>query len=369
MKEFGYYPRRVRAVAQFAIHCSILTCSIAVMARVASGKLINLNFSATPYAGTSESSPATPTGPAGVWNNLTTDTLNDPGSYETDVAAVVLSDGSPGPTLTFDATSGSNLNWSGTALGFLATDYTTAGGVYDVVDLYESGLRNNGNNTTGFRIKGLAPGTYDVYLVPMFRSPQAAGEKADAAVSLSVGLGNATDARNSGDFTLTSVAASPTQYIATNLTEWVAATDGSTAYNYVGATVNIDSTDRWLTFLLPDSAASGPDRPGPSTIQLRLTSASEELLGDFNQDGTVDAVDYTVWRNNVGEGSLPNSGMLGGPVGPDHYDLWKAHYGDSNPGSSAASASGLAVPEPRTLLGAQLLLAIACLRRRGRVFG
>jgi hypothetical protein len=242
--------------------------------QVAFAGLINLNFTSAPYAGTTETSPATPGGPAGTWNSLTTGTLNAANSYESDSAPVLLADGSPGPTLTFDTTSATG-NWAGTAIALQSVDYTTAGSVYDVPNLYESGLRNNGNNTTGFRLKGLAPGTYEVFLVPMFRSAQAAGVKADAAVTFSVGLGNTTDARNAGDFTLSSVVVSATQHVATNLLNWVAATDGSTSYNYVGATVTIDSTDRWLTFFLPDSAASGPDRPGPSVIQIRQSDGTE----------------------------------------------------------------------------------------------
>lgn len=243
-------------------------CAIFLATQVVSAGLININFASTAYNDTTETSPATPGGPAGTWNNLTTGTLNNPGSYETDSVAVLMSDGSPGPTLTLDTSSATG-SWSGTALSFASPNYTTAGGVYDVPNLYESGLINNGNNTTGFRLKGLAPGTYEVFLVPMFRNAQVAGVKADPAVTFSIGLGNDTDARNVGNHALTSVAASPTQNVATNLTSWVAATDGSTAYNYIGGTVTIDSSNRWLTFLLPDSSTTGPDRPGPSTIQLR----------------------------------------------------------------------------------------------------
>jgi len=234
-------------------------------------QLINLHFSANPYTGSTETSPATPTGPAGTWNNLTNTVLNGVNSHETDGAVVLLSDGSPGPTLALDISSTTGA-WSGSSLTTVTVDYTTASGVYNVASLYESGLQNSGNNVTGFRLKGLAPGTYQVYVVPMFRSAQAAGVKADAAVTFSIGLGNDTDARNTGNHALTSTAASPTQNIDTRFTSWVASTDGSTAYNYIGATVAIDSTNRWLTILLPDSATSGPDRTAPCVIQIKSDS-------------------------------------------------------------------------------------------------
>jgi hypothetical protein len=245
---------------------------VSLGAQPASAQLININFTGVPYAETSETSPATPGGPAGTWNNLNNGVLNAADSYESDAATVLLSDGSPGPTFVFDTSSGSSstTNWNGAVYVSSTVDYTTVGGIYDVANLYESGLVNGGNSTTGFRVKGLTPGNYEVYLVPIFRGSQAAGVKADPGVNISIGLGNDTDARNTGDYTLTSTAANPTQNVDTRLTNWVASADGSTnAYNYIGASVVIDSPNRWLAFLLKDSTNSGPDRPGPSVIQLR----------------------------------------------------------------------------------------------------
>jgi hypothetical protein len=246
---------------------------LAVAAWPASAELINLHFGSTAYSGTTETSPATPGGPAGTWNNLTNSVLNAADSCESDAATVLVSDGSPGPTLTFDTSSGtsSTTNWSGTSYTFNTVDYTTLGGVYDVTNLYESGIQNNGNSTTGFRLKGLTQGTYEVYVVPYFRGSQAAGAKLDTNVIFNIGTGNDADARNTGDYGLTTTDASAYQNVDTRLTNWVASVDGSTntAYNYIGATVSIDSTNRWLVVLLRDSANTGPDRPGPSTIQLR----------------------------------------------------------------------------------------------------
>ena len=81
------------------------------------------------------------------------------------------------------------------------------------------------------------------------------------------------------------------------------------------------------------------------------------LAGDFNGNGTVDAADYTVWRNGLGSTYTPahydvwkanfgrtlNSPPLAGDysgngtVGPEDYDVWKANYGSSN---SAADGNG-----------------------------
>ncbi|QDU89412.1 PEP-CTERM motif protein [Pirellulimonas nuda] len=85
--------------------------------------------------------------------------------------------------------------------------------------------------------------------------------------------------------------------------------------------------------------------------------------GDFNEDGAVDAADYTVWRDNLGvETSLPNGVDTGGPVGQADYDLWVAGFGGPAP---AAASAGAAVPEPSTLgLLAAGCLGVAALRRR-----
>jgi hypothetical protein len=73
----------------------------------------------------------------------------------------------------------------------------------------------------------------------------------------------------------------------------------------------------------------------------------EGTPGDFNENGVVDAADYTMWRDNLGSDSaLPNDNGLGAPITAEHYALWKSHFGEGNPGSGALQ--GAAVPEPST---------------------
>jgi hypothetical protein len=77
-------------------------------------------------------------------------------------------------------------------------------------------------------------------------------------------------------------------------------------------------------------------------------SAAPTLTGDYNNDGDVDAADYTVWRNNVGNpgNTLQNRDPANGTgvVGPDDYTSWKENFGAGGGGSIAG-----AVPEPGTL--------------------
>lgn len=75
------------------------------------------------------------------------------------------------------------------------------------------------------------------------------------------------------------------------------------------------------------------------------------LAGDYNNDGSVDAADYTVWRDAVGQppASLPNDIDGGEAVGLAQYETWRANFGAS------LAAPGAAVPEA----GAGLLLLSA----------
>lgn len=60
--------------------------------------------------------------------------------------------------------------------------------------------------------------------------------------------------------------------------------------------------------------------------------AAAVLPGDFNADGTVDAADYTVWRDNLGragEDMLLGAGDRSGRVDRGDYDLWKQNYGQT----------------------------------------
>ena len=96
-------------------------------------------------------------------------------------------------------------------------------------------------------------------------------------------------------------------------------------------------------------------------MSLLLTSAG--LPGDYNQNGIVDAADYTLFRQNDGTNNpLPNDNGLGTPVGQAHYDLWVANFGNTGTGSGSAAA----VPEPATALLMIMALTIVWGRHRSR---
>jgi hypothetical protein len=68
------------------------------------------------------------------------------------------------------------------------------------------------------------------------------------------------------------------------------------------------------------------------------------LLGDYNHDGHVDAADYTVWRNTLGQMGLTLFGGADGDgdgtIDTDDYGVWKSHFGESLP---MGGGGGLAV--------------------------
>jgi len=90
------------------------------------------------------------------------------------------------------------------------------------------------------------------------------------------------------------------------------------------------------------------------------------LQGDYNGNGTVDAADYTVWRNTLNSNDdLRADGDNSGMVDAADYGIWKTHFGES--ASVGSSASSAAVPEPAScalLLTVALSAACSRLARR-----
>lgn len=83
------------------------------------------------------------------------------------------------------------------------------------------------------------------------------------------------------------------------------------------------------------------------------------LLGDYNNNGVVDAADYTLWRNNPA--SLQNDASPSSVTFAD-YQYWKAHFGETNLGSGQG-AGGSQVPEPGMLLVIAAILSLGTIAR------
>ncbi|MCA9239380.1 MAG: hypothetical protein KDA37_04235, partial [Planctomycetales bacterium] len=74
------------------------------------------------------------------------------------------------------------------------------------------------------------------------------------------------------------------------------------------------------------------------------------LPGDFNNDGAVDAADYTVWRDGLGAAYTNTD-----------YQVWRDNYG-----ATAGSPAAATAPEPAAVVLAILSssLWVSCAGRR-----
>jgi T5SS/PEP-CTERM-associated repeat protein/autotransporter-associated beta strand protein len=98
---------------------------------------------------------------------------------------------------------------------------------------------------------------------------------------------------------------------------------------------------------------------GTNNVVLAVVLAG--LLGDYNNNGTIDAADYTAWRDAMeGGGSLVNDPTPG--VDEDDFLYWRDHFGETFGGGGGSAA---AVPEPNTLaiLFVGSILGLAAWRR------
>jgi hypothetical protein len=101
-----------------------------------------------------------------------------------------------------------------------------------------------------------------------------------------------------------------------------------------------------------------------------LAESLQSLAGDYNHNGVVDAADYTVWRNTLGQmgAGLAADGNASGEIEAGDYDVWKSHFGAESPGFGAGSGStasaNVAVPEPATFVLMMLAAVAGCIRRR-----
>ncbi|MEN1678396.1 MAG: hypothetical protein AAGJ46_02310 [Planctomycetota bacterium] len=145
-----------------------------------------------------------------------------------------------------------------------------------------------------------------------------------------------------------------------------------TGSDFEGATGFIDVTDLDLIVAggsLDEEIASifGVEYTDPGGF--RITDFKVDFVsisppsGDYNGDGVVDAADFTVWRDTLGNSVPQGTGADGdndGMIGIGDYTVWKNNFG-----ATPTSSGAIAAPEP---VSATLLLGSAALgvtRRRG----
>jgi hypothetical protein len=95
----------------------------------------------------------------------------------------------------------------------------------------------------------------------------------------------------------------------------------------------------------------------PTLVQLMVV---EQVLlpGDYNLNGVVDAADYALWRDTLGQmgQDLAADGNGDGSIDAADYDVWRIHFGNmANSGASFAKL--VRVPEPTS---AVMLIMVIC---------
>ncbi len=115
-----------------------------------------------------------------------------------------------------------------------------------------------------------------------------------------------------------------------------------------------------------DTGISGMNTPAYFVID-DLTLEPTVVSGDYNRDGRVDAADYTVWRDTLGESvdwrGSGADGDLSGTIDAGDLAVWQANYG-------SVLAPPLSVPEPSgsVLFFLTCILGVAS-KARSRVLG
>jgi hypothetical protein len=111
----------------------------------------------------------------------------------------------------------------------------------------------------------------------------------------------------------------------------------------------IPDSDVFITANVFITGLSGSDSVNLSTFTSRFAQVGPQtLLGDYNENGIVDAADYSTWRNNVGTTNPLANDAIGGRIGSAHYQQWRTRLGHSD-SSGAGLGSGIPTPEPAAL--------------------
>ena len=272
---------------------------------------------------------------------------------------VVVNNGGTNPTYDLYYSTGAgdavlvaaDANWRG-----------SEGGIGPGVDLNAIGFMAAGNAGTAFLVDNIYYILGESTANPLNQTPTLVGE------TLTIG----------GDFTLQSIAT-----LAIDLAE--------TAYDVVDVTgaakldgllsVTLDPSytpnlNDVFTVLTASSLTSNLTLGGPdgALFSLAASTATELILtaisgleGDYNNDGVVDAADYTVWRDNVDEppGKLFND-FKGVAVGQVQYLAWRSSFGMAIPTPATAPQLSPA-PEPHSAMLLLMSLSAAWARSGGPV--
>ena len=121
----------------------------------------------------------------------------------------------------------------------------------------------------------------------------------------------------------------------------------------VSVVADLSSTLEITAITLPNGTM--PESAGYTMTFSDGVASPNILPGDYNQNHTVDAADYVLWRNG-----------LGATYTQADYDVWRANFGKT--AGSGAGSSSTAVPEPLSIwLFSAALLQLVWHRKRQAV--
>lgn len=114
----------------------------------------------------------------------------------------------------------------------------------------------------------------------------------------------------------------------------------------------------------PADLASFTNAPGSNGSDIGAFESYDSALvlpGDYNLDGSVDAADYTVWRDQLGQTAItPRAGADGdgdGVISQADYDVWRNNFGATAPPAAVSAGSAQMVVATATV-DAQALVEV-----------
>ncbi len=101
--------------------------------------------------------------------------------------------------------------------------------------------------------------------------------------------------------------------------------------------------------------------PGPTLNKIEgnfdyIFAGTSALDGDFNSNGTIDAADYSIWRDNLGSTTNLDADASGNSlIDQADYVIWASNYGNTS-----VMLSSNPIPEPRAIVTLLMALLSAC---------
>jgi hypothetical protein len=162
---------------------------------------------------------------------------------------------------------------------------------------------------------------------------------------------------------------SATNFAALDFTTWAAAYGGpgfdlSSHITVDDAVVHLITDDIYLNLKFTQFTSGGFFEYQRSTPAVIITPT-----GDYNGNHIVDAADYTVWRDHLGD-TVPNGtgadGNANGTIDSGDYTFWKTNFGNLAPGAGSGAGAVATVPEPATITLVLVAIGAMCLQASRR---